>query len=628
MPTVIGHTNAVDAATLSGGSWNATYPQANLKTRLLTQVARTTNADPASTVIILDLVSAKSIGCLGLIRTNLTAAATITLQANNANTWTGPLFDMIPFRVYASAADFLLPFTAVSYRYWRIIINDAANAAGYISVGRLFLGNVFSPAIPNDWNPSIQIESKTEVNMALGGNEFFDVRPNRRLWKFNWNWLSDAETYNTLIPMMRTNDISGEVICLTDTPALDPIPLIANGSDFANAYWTKSATTCTSNALLAPDGTLTGDVILETATTAQHYTTAKFGMIPAGSGGTWFTCTVYAKSINGRYFQIYMFSFTVANNYANFDLLTGVLGTASTGVIATITLGPNGWYRCTATVQATAVVAGQFGFAPITTASAAWVPSFAGDITCGIALWGATAQAVKTPLPLSRAYAASPSLANAWLAVTSDQSAAGWNKTGCTVTVNTTLAPDGNTTADSLIESAATTTHFCNRIGATIAIGQPLVIVYYAQAIGARFLQIISAANTGGAYANFDVVNGVLGTKFAGCDSYIEAAANGFWKCTMVVRSANWSNSASGACIALSNSSAYLPSYAGDGTSGLIVWGVESWASNMNYPVQDVIPDPTTRPLLGYLGRFRALDAVEHPYNDKHSIGIEIGELL
>lgn len=438
MATLLAHSNAVDAATLSGGSWNATYPLNNLKTRYLTQAARTTNAAEASTIIILDLGATKSIGCLGLVRTNLTANATIQIQANTSNAWTTPLLDILPFKVYAAGGDYFQHFGNSAYRYWRVLISDTANAAGFVSIGRLFLGPLFVPTIPNDFNPTLQIESQSQAVMSLGGQEYFESRPNRRVWKFNWSWLPDADVYNTLIPLQLNNDIGGEVIVFCDSPNPNPLPLFSSAMAFDNAYWTKTSGAVTANSLLAPDGTWTADSFIETAASAQHYLGR---LINAGTPGVALIVSVYAKAIGSRYLQIY-------------------------------------------------------------------------------------------------------------------------------------------------------------------------------------------SQHAGNVYANFDIQTGTLGTKASAVTSFIEPAANGFYRCYMVVASLTTANANAGFVCATSTSHAFAAGYTGDGTSGLVLWGAEAWTSNLPSPVYDVIPDAATRGLLTFLGRFRTLDPIAHPYVNQNTLGVEVGELL
>lgn len=217
MATVIGHSNQIDLATLSGGTWNAAYPLASLKTRYLAQKARTSNALAASSVIDLDLLSAQAIGVVALVAHNLTSAATVRIQGSSAASQTPVLYDSTAQTIYTGGPDYAKSFTPVSARYWRISIVDTANPAGYIALGRVFIGPAFAPAAGLAWGPGLAVESKTNVAEALGGMEFFDTRPNRRVWTGELAWLSDAEAWALWHPIQRAMDVYNEVYLIEDT---------------------------------------------------------------------------------------------------------------------------------------------------------------------------------------------------------------------------------------------------------------------------------------------------------------------------------------------------------------------------------------------------------------------------
>lgn len=67
--------NYGDAATLSGGSWASTLPINNVKNRILKKVARSTDADLASTKYEGDFGASKRVGVIGLLNLNWSKAA-------------------------------------------------------------------------------------------------------------------------------------------------------------------------------------------------------------------------------------------------------------------------------------------------------------------------------------------------------------------------------------------------------------------------------------------------------------------------------------------------------------------------------------------------------------------------
>lgn len=214
MATVLGYANQIDLSTLSGGSWNASYPLSRLKNRYLQQKARTTNALATSSVIDIDLGAAVLTGVVALIAHNLSAAATVRIQASSSASQSPSLYDGAATLIY-TGTDYGVSFPPVAARYWRISIADTSNPAGYIELGRVFLGSQWKPTNNIDWGCSLQAESQTAVSEALAGPEFFDSRPVRRVMRGKWSWLSDTEAM-TFLDLLRSHDISGEVYLIFD----------------------------------------------------------------------------------------------------------------------------------------------------------------------------------------------------------------------------------------------------------------------------------------------------------------------------------------------------------------------------------------------------------------------------
>lgn len=215
MACVLGYSNQIDNATLSGGSWNASYPVSNLKNRYLWQKARTNNALAASTILNLDLGGLQRIGVVALCRHNLSDTATVRIQASSSPTMSPLLYDSGDELIYLGL-DYAKAFARVEARYWRITILDTSNVNGYVELGRVFIGWRFSPVNNIDWNASFSIDSTTNVVSALAGPEYFDERPNRRVWQGKWSWLDDYDAYRVMLTIQRQQDISREVYLIED----------------------------------------------------------------------------------------------------------------------------------------------------------------------------------------------------------------------------------------------------------------------------------------------------------------------------------------------------------------------------------------------------------------------------
>jgi hypothetical protein len=145
------------------------------------------------------------------------------------------------------------------------------------------------------------------------------------------------------------------------------------------------AVTTNTGFITAPDGTMTGDILIPNTVSTTHV--AQQSVTTTGLA----TFSVYAKA--GGYNRIVLA--TNLNNYVYFNLSNGTvessLGTGWTS--ATITDAGNGWYRCAAI---TPTSQSRFDIFPFNAAQANGntAPTFAGDGTSGVFVWGAQVELV------------------------------------------------------------------------------------------------------------------------------------------------------------------------------------------------------------------------------------------
>ena len=163
---------------------------------------------------------------------------------------------------------------------------------------------------------------------------------------------------------------------------------------FDDASWEKYNVTVIPNAVIAPDGTLTGAKIIESATadTIKYVVQYPSSLLDDNSQ---FTVSVFAKA--GERTVLWLESRTKQPTYpqAYFDLANGiVLGTAE-GATAKIEPVGNGWYRCSITANTLTGTYGQYIVCG--PAIASWLRQYTGDGTSGIYVWGAQFEAGAFP---------------------------------------------------------------------------------------------------------------------------------------------------------------------------------------------------------------------------------------
>ena len=157
--------------------------------------------------------------------------------------------------------------------------------------------------------------------------------------------------------------------------------LLTYSQDFGDSAWTKNNSSALTDVTTAPDGTSTADSLADNTTNDVHNVTRSIAWTVGAV-----TASFFVKYFNHRWIQVRI---GASGNqfWGSFDLLNGVVGSATAGATTTMTSVGNGWYRIT--VSATLTTAGsanllfQLGNADVTA-----LASYVGTGTL-VYLWGA-----------------------------------------------------------------------------------------------------------------------------------------------------------------------------------------------------------------------------------------------
>jgi len=164
-----------------------------------------------------------------------------------------------------------------------------------------------------------------------------------------------------------------------------------------------------------------------------------------------------------------------------------------------------------------------------------------------------------------------------------------WAKVRSSVTASATTAPNSTLTGTRLVNDTSTNSHYIRSDGYSFTAGETYTISFYAKAAEQTWISLqINEANVVFPTTYTDLTNGVLGNVGAGTTATVQSVGNGWYRTSITRTVANTGLSYFGIFTATSNG---LNFYAGDGTSGVYVWGVQ--LEKLPY-VTPYIPTTTT----------------------------------
>lgn len=146
-----------------------------------------------------------------------------------------------------------------------------------------------------------------------------------------------------------------------------------------------------------------------------------------------------------------------------------------------------------------------------------------------------------------------------------------WVKNASTVTANVTASPDGAVNADKMVETAATDRH---AVYQAFTYGAGLVYAATVYAKKAERNWIYVGADTAVAEAVFfDLDTGTVGNQGTGYVGSITNVGDGWYRCTVIITQST-ALPPNFLVVGLATANGTV-SYAGDGTSGVFVWGAQ-----------------------------------------------------
>ena len=164
-----------------------------------------------------------------------------------------------------------------------------------------------------------------------------------------------------------------------------------------------------------------------------------------------------------------------------------------------------------------------------------------------------------------------------------------WSNLDITLTADADIAPDGTQTADKSVPNGTNTRHISYLATNATINNLPYTYSAYFKAAGYNFAQLGLFLNSSGvdAYIIIDLTNGTVTQSFGntgvrGTFTYsVQSVGNGWYRGVITCGNVTGMSWAQGMILAASNSGtpslagAGSPTFSGDGTSGILIWGAQ-----------------------------------------------------
>lgn len=337
-------------------------------------------------------VPANSSGSFGLAHSTLVLSAgtytfSVYVKADSGVTWVFLRFDQGNDRVasfnlstgtvgtvhadYASAA-----MTSVGNGWFRCSVTR--NSAGNWSNSFYFYFGPASADATSGWS-----SSPTNSSFFAWGAQL-DQRASPGLFVPATTHMPRLVTAPAGVPRFAFDPSTGEPLGLLVEE--QRTNLLTYSEQFDGAAWTQdSGAVIVPDQAVAPNGTLTADLLRGSATYGYHWVLASLFV----SAGASYTLSVYAKAAGYNWLRLADASGGGQLGLAYFNLQNGTVGTVSSGVSATITHVGNNWYRCVISGSSPDVAFGP----SISFSNADNTSIFTDNGVGGIYIWGAQLEA-------------------------------------------------------------------------------------------------------------------------------------------------------------------------------------------------------------------------------------------
>jgi hypothetical protein len=248
------HSNRLDDATLSGGTWESAHPLAAMQGDYasLATVARSESAAAVDSTFDMAFDAPVTGRVFFIPAHNVTSAGTIRVRAGTTlgdddagDSGVLPAWPFTPLEGDFDGSHFgiFVVFPAeITAQYLRVNISDPTNPDGFIQISRPFWGPMFLPAISptkldDDWMPSFSVVERTQT-----GTPWIAEVPPKRAVGLSFDALTFPEA-SQLHEIVRTHNTARELVYVphrSDRAAMQQygfLALLRSLGAFRYAFW-------------------------------------------------------------------------------------------------------------------------------------------------------------------------------------------------------------------------------------------------------------------------------------------------------------------------------------------------------------------------------------------------------
>ena len=143
-----------------------------------------------------------------------------------------------------------------------------------------------------------------------------------------------------------------------------------------------------------------------------------------------------------------------------------------------------------------------------------------------------------------------------------------WGTLNTTMTINASTAPDETSTANNIVPTTTNGAHYISQL-VTLSVGTTYTVSFFAKPNGYNYIEIELLGSVTAAV--YDISAGTVGTTLGSPTTSIVSVGNGWYRCTLT-KTISTAGTAVRVYLEPSNGTAV---YAGNGTSGVYLWGAQ-----------------------------------------------------